>query len=139
MTPTKAGRRGLLRRDRGAVTTEMVIVMPVLLTLILLLAQATVWWHALHIAQTTAAHALAAARVQNATAADGRTEAEHVLDELGRGPLRDAQVTVTRTGDRADVHITGAATSVIPFLHLPVRAHVSGPVERFRPAVQAAP
>ncbi|MFC8429271.1 TadE/TadG family type IV pilus assembly protein [Streptomyces sp. NPDC057253] len=120
--------------DRGAVTTEMVIIMPVLLTLVLLLAQVTVWWHAVHIAQATSAHALAATRLQDGTAAAGRTEAERVLDQLGRGPLHGSHVTVTRTADRVEVEVTGTAASVVPFLHLPVRTHASGPVERFRAA-----
>jgi Flp pilus assembly protein TadG len=129
----------LLRDDRGAVTTEMVIIMPVLLTMVLLLAQVTVWWHAAHIAQATAAHALAVTRVQDGTAASGQNEAQRVLDQLGRGPLRGAHVTVTRTADDAEVQVTGTASSVVPFLHLPVRTHASGPVEQFRPNAQAAP
>ncbi|MEU6351107.1 TadE/TadG family type IV pilus assembly protein [Streptomyces sp. NPDC047072] len=128
-----------LRDESGAVTTEMVIIMPVLLTMVLLLAQATIWWHALHIAQATASDALAVVRVEDGTTAVGQDEAQRVLDQLGRGPLRGTHVTITRTADRADVRITGTATSVVPFLHLPVRAHVSGPVEQFRPGGQAAP
>ncbi|MFC4463964.1 TadE/TadG family type IV pilus assembly protein [Streptomyces xiangluensis] len=130
---------GLLLDERGAVTTEMVIIMPVLLTLVLLLAQATLWWHAVHLAQATSAHALAVTRVQDGTAAGGQDEAQRVLAQLGRGPLRGAHVTVTRTADRAEVQVTGTATSVVPFLHLPVRTHASGPVERFRSGVEAAP
>ncbi|MFM9442587.1 TadE/TadG family type IV pilus assembly protein [Streptomyces acidiscabies] len=131
-TPARA------RGDRGAVTTETVIVMPLLLTLVLLLAQTTVWWHAVHIAQTTASHALAATRADDGTPADGRNEAERVLGQLGHGPLRGVRITVTRTADHADVRVTGTATSVVPFLHLPVDTHASGPVERFHP-VRAAP
>ncbi|QNP74980.1 pilus assembly protein [Streptomyces roseirectus] len=123
--------------DRGAVTVETVTVMPLLLTLVLLLAQVTVWWHAVHIAQATAAHALAATRTETATPADGHTEADTLLGQLGHGPLHDVRITVTRTADRADVRITATAAPVIPFLHLPVRVHASGPVERFRP--RAAP
>lgn len=48
-------------------------------------------------------------------------------------------VQVTRGVDRAEVRITGTASSVVPFLHLPVRAHAAGPVEQFRAATQAAP
>jgi len=122
------------RGDKGAVTTELVIVMPLLLTLVLLLAQATVWWHAVHIAQATASHALAATRAQDGTPADGRTDVEQVLHQLGHGTLRDVRITVTRTADQADVRITGTAASVVPFLHLPVHVSASGPTERFRPA-----
>ncbi|MFF7982853.1 TadE/TadG family type IV pilus assembly protein [Streptomyces sp. NPDC007901] len=130
----------LLRDDGGAVTAEIVIIMPALLTMVLLLAQATVWWHAAHIAQATASDALSVTRAQVGTASAGQNEARRVLDQLGQGPLRGAHITVTRTADHAAVEITGTASSVVPFLHLPVRTHASGPVERFRPVVtQAAP
>jgi len=129
----------LSRGEGGAVTTEMVIVMPVLLTLVLLLAQATVWWHAVHIAQAASAQALSVTRVQDGTAARGQDEAQRVLDQVGRGPLRGAHVTVIRTADRAEVDVNGTATSVVPFLHLPVRTHAAGPVERFRPNTEAGP
>jgi Flp pilus assembly protein TadG len=129
----------LPRDERGAVTAEMVIIMPALLTMVLLLAQATVWWQAVHIAQTTSAHALSVTRIQDGTVARGQDEAQGVLDQLGRGPLRDAHVNVIRTADRAEVEVTGTATSVVPFLHLPVHTRAVGPVERFRPNTQAAP
>ncbi|WP_031520613.1 TadE/TadG family type IV pilus assembly protein [Streptomyces sp. NRRL F-5123] len=124
----------LRRDDGGSVTAEMLFVLPVLFTLVLLLAQVTVWWHATHIAQATAADALAATRVQGGTTAAGQTEADRVLDQLGRGPLESVHVSVTRGADRAQVRITGTASSVVPFVHLPVRATAAGPVERFRPA-----
>ncbi|MFI0724346.1 TadE/TadG family type IV pilus assembly protein [Streptomyces sp. NPDC021224] len=116
-------------------TAETLFVLPVLFTLVLLLAQVTVWWHATHIAQATAADALAATRVQGGTAAEGQTEADRVLDQLGRGPLQSVQVSVSRGADSAQVRISGTASSVVPFVHLPVRATAAGPVERFRPVV----
>lgn len=130
----RTARAALRRDDGGSVTVEMLYVLPVLFTLVLLLAQVTVWWHAVHIAQATASDALAATRVQSATTADGRAEADRVLDQLARGPLRSVRVSVTRGPDRAQVTITGTASSVVPFVHLPVHAHATGPVERFRPA-----
>ncbi|MEU5698621.1 TadE/TadG family type IV pilus assembly protein [Streptomyces aurantiacus] len=131
--------RRLWREDRGAVTVEMVNIIPALFTLVMLLAQATLWWHASHIAQATTAHALAATRVEDGTAADGHNQAQRILDQLGRGPLRGVHVNVTRGAERADVRITGTASSVIPFLHLPVQAHAAGPVERFRTVAEVAP
>jgi hypothetical protein len=110
----------------------MVIVMPALLTLILLIAQFALWAHATHIAQTAAAQALAAARVRGGAEADGQAEANQVLDQLGRGPLTHAHVSVRRDAYTASVRISGTATSVAPFLHLPVHAEATGPVERFR-------
>ena len=124
--------------DRGAVTAEQVLIMPLVLTLVLLLAQAAVWWHATHIAQATAAHALAVTRVQGGTTLAGRVDAQQLLDQLGRGSLHGTHVDVVRGVDRAEVRITATAGSIVPFLHLPVRAHAAGEVERFRPAHQAA-
>ncbi|CAM5731120.1 hypothetical protein GCM10010390_05490 [Streptomyces mordarskii] len=135
-------RRRLLERardDRGAVTTEIVLVLPLLFTLVLVIGQVTVWAHATHMAQATASHALSATRVEDGTAQSGRTDAQHVLDQLGRGPLRSVTVSVTRDADSASVRVEGTATSVVPFLHLPVHAESAGPLERFQPGNQAAP
>jgi Flp pilus assembly protein TadG len=125
--------------DRGAVTVEMLYAFPLIFTLILLLAQATIWWHAVHVAQATAADALAVTRVQGGTVGDGQDEAQRVLDQLGKGPLRGVSVHVTRNADGAQVRITGTASSVVPFLHLPVSVDAAGPVEQFRPAVGTSP
>lgn len=107
--------------------------MPLVLTVVLLLAQAALYLHAAHVAQATAAHALSAARVQGGTATAGQAEAERVLDQLGRGPLRSTHVMVKRDAERAEVRVSGNASSVLPFLHLPVRAHSAGPIEKFAP------
>ncbi|SEB60780.1 TadE/TadG family type IV pilus assembly protein [Streptomyces melanosporofaciens] len=136
------GRRRLLERDRGdrgAVTTEIVLVLPLLFTLVLLIAQITVWAHATHMAQATASHALSATRVEDGTAQSGRSDAQQVLDQLGHGPLRGAHISVTRDVESASVRVEGTATSVVPFLHLPVHAEAAGPVEKFHLADQAAP
>ncbi len=137
-----SSRRRLLERardDRGAVTTEIVLVLPLLFTLVLVIAQVTVWAHATHMAQATASHALSATRVEDGTVQSGRSDAQRVLDQLGHGPLRGAHISVTRDVERASVRVEGTATSVVPFLHLPVHAEAAGPVEKFHLADQAAP
>jgi len=109
--------------------------MPLLMLLILLIAQFALWEHATHVAQAAAARGLAAARVSNGTAAAGTAEAQRVLAQLGRGPLRNPRVSVTRNGQEAAVRGSGTATPVVPFLHLPAHGEATGPVEVFRPAV----
>ncbi|MCI3928829.1 pilus assembly protein [Streptomyces sp. AN091965] len=111
----------------------MVIVMPLVLTFVLLLAQAALYIHAAHIAQAAASHALAAARAQGGSAAAGQDEANRVLDLLGRGPLRSARIAVVRDSERAEIRVRGTASSVLPFLHLSVRARAVGPTEDFAP------
>jgi hypothetical protein len=112
---------------------EMVIATPVLLLLILLVVQFAEWQHAAHVAQAAASEGLAAARVQGGTAVAGQGEANDVLGQLTTGVLVNPSVHVSRGANTTTVTVTGEAQAVIPFLHLPVHATASGPVERFRP------
>lgn len=132
-TPAVGRVRGLLHDERGAATVELVVIMPFLLLIIMSIAQYAVWSHATHIAQAAASEALSAARVQDGTAQAGHSEANRVLDHLGRGPLRDVQIVVHRDANGVSVTVTGTASPVVPFLQLAVHAEAAGPVEVFRP------
>ncbi|ABD11109.1 putative membrane protein [Frankia casuarinae] len=111
----------------------MIFVLPLLFTVVLLLAQVTVWAHARHIAQATASRALVAARADGGSAAAGEEQAQATLDQLGRSSLTGPEVTVTREGEQATVHVHGTAASVIPGLRLGIDADAAGPVEQRRP------
>lgn len=126
-------KRRVLQSDRGSVSAELVIATPVLLLMLLAIVQFALWSHATHVAQAAASHGLAAARVQGSTAAAGSAAAQQMLDELASGPLTETSVHVERTATSAAVRISGTATSVIPFLHMPVHAEAEGPTERFVP------
>jgi Flp pilus assembly protein TadG len=110
--------------------------MPLLLMLVLLIVQFGVWAHTTHVAHATATEALAAARLDNGSAAEGKRRAHQVRARIGRRLLSGATITVTRNADAAQVDISGAAPRVIPvpFLTFPIHVTVSGAVERFRPA-----
>ena len=123
--------------ERGSVSTELVIATPLLLLLVMGVIQFALWQHANHVARTVAQQGVAAARVEGATAATGEGEAHTVLGQLGANELRNAQVSATRDGNTTRVVVTGEASSVLPFFHLPVRAVATGPTERFRPAVSS--
>ena len=125
--------RELLRGDRGAVSAELVIATPLLLLMLLTIVQFALWSHATHIAQAAASQGLAVARAQDGTAAEGAAGAQQMLDQLASGPLSGASVSADRTTTSASIRISGTATSVIPFLSLPVHAEAVGPVERFVP------
>ncbi|WP_410593608.1 TadE/TadG family type IV pilus assembly protein [Amycolatopsis sp. lyj-23] len=132
-TASRGRIRRLLRGDRGAVSAELVIATPLLLLMLLAIVQFALWSHATHIAQAAASQGLAAARAQNGTAAAGSASAQQMLDQLARGPLTGTGVGADRTANSASIRISGTATSVVPFLSLPVHAEASGPVERFVP------
>jgi len=122
--------------DRGAGSAEIVIAVPLLMLLILLVIQFAIWEHAEAIAHATAEEALAAARVQGGTAADGQQRAAQVISQIGTSVLVGPQVTVTVTPADVTVDVTGTAERVLPVpgLSFPVTATVTGPVERFVPA-----
>jgi hypothetical protein len=122
-----------LAGDRGSVSAELVIATPLLLLMLLVIVQFALWSHATHIAQAAASQGLAAARAQAGTAAAGSASAQQMLDQLARGPLTGTSISADRTVTSASIRISGTATSVIPFLSLPVHAEAVGPVERFVP------
>jgi hypothetical protein len=122
--------RGVWAEQRGSVSAELVVTVPVLLLMLMLIAQFALWAHATHIAQAAASQALAAARVHGASAAEGEATARDVLTQLGSGPLHDPHLTITRGPQQCTVEITGDTVSVVPLLVLPVRARAAGPTER---------
>ncbi|QHA07831.1 pilus assembly protein [Streptomyces broussonetiae] len=125
----------LLRRlggDRGAAGTQLVLVVPALLLIALLTVQFALVWHARHIAQYAAQRALAAARTEHGTAADGRTQARRSLAALGSRVLTAVSVTAERTATQTTVRVQGAVIRVLPVpgLVLHASATASGPTER---------
>ena len=119
------------RGDRGAGSTETVIVVPLLMLLLLLIVQFALALHAQHIAQTAASRALAKARAQGGSAASGRQAAQTTLSALGSAVLLKPQVTVARGGQRTTAQVQGEVQAVIPGMHLAVTGRASGENERW--------
>ncbi|MGE0295278.1 TadE/TadG family type IV pilus assembly protein [Pseudonocardia sp.] len=115
--------------DDGSVSVELVVAVPLLLVLLLAVLQVGVWWHATHVAEAAAAHALAAARVQDGTAAAGENAGRRVLGQLANQLLVSPRVDVTRAGDEVRVQVDGPAMRVLPGLDVPVRVAVAGVTE----------
>ena len=121
------------RHEAGAVTAELVVATPLLLLLVLGVIQFALWQHAEHVATAAAQEGARAARLQGGTAAGGQAEAETFLVQLGSHLITAPSVSAQRDFQNARVEVDGSVESVIPFVHLPVRAVSSGPVEAFRP------
>ncbi|WP_028188840.1 TadE/TadG family type IV pilus assembly protein [Salinispora pacifica] len=133
-----AARRPLRHRrhlggDRGNVTTEMVLYVPLLMLLVLLGVQFATWGVAQLAVQHAANHALQTTRVEGGTVAAGQVDAHAVLTQVSGSLVSAQQVDITRTADTAIVEIDATAPRVVPFLTLRVGTRVSAPVERFRP------
>jgi Flp pilus assembly protein TadG len=126
MTASPRGHFG----DRGAVTTQLVMVVPALLLMALLVVQFALVWHARHIAQYAAQRALAAARVEHGSAADGRAQARRSLAALGGRVLTRPSVAVERNPTQTTVRVRGTVIRVVPGLTLHASGTASGPTER---------
>ncbi len=124
-----ADRRG--KAEDGLTSTELAVIMPVLIALVLVPFQVALWWHADQIADAAAREAVDAAQVVTATEEDGIRAAEWFLDAAGN--ITQPQVTVTRTTETVTVEVTGRAPRLVPGFDWGVTARAAGPIERFVP------
>ena len=120
--------------ERGATTTELAIVFPVLVAVILAVVQFGVWYHAAAVARAAASEGVRAMLVVDGTEAAGRRRTQEFLDQLGRGVLESPAVSTSRTGDVAVVEVRASAPELLPGLRLAVTARAETPLERFRAA-----
>lgn len=118
--------------DHGSSTLEMVIGFPIVLTMVLLIVNTALWWHARDTAMAAAQEGVRTGRAYGAHANDGRTTALAFARSVGDGVL--ISPAVTTNGSNAEtvvVRVTGRSVSLVPFLHLTVDQVARGPVERF--------
>lgn len=118
--------------EHGIATTEVVLVTPVLLFLVMLVIQFGLWFHAQHVAQAAAEEGARAARAEHGSAGTGRGRAEAFLDQAGRTIITNRSIVATRSADVVTIGVHGQAVNVVPGFRLPVNATATSPVERFR-------
>ncbi len=123
-----------LRSERGDATVEAVLAVPVLLLLVLLVIQFGLYYHAAHTAEAAAQEGARAARVDGASADDGKTRARTFMADAAPTLVRDVTVIATRNAETARVEVRGVVHAIVPGLDLSVRAEAESPVERFRAA-----
>jgi hypothetical protein len=97
--------------ERALTSTELAVLMPVLIALVLVPFQVALWWHANQIVDAAAREAVDAAQVVTATADDGMRAAEWFLNAAGN--ITNPEVTVTRTADTVNVERAGNTTGPI--------------------------
>ena len=119
------------RHEAGLTSTELAVLMPVLIALVLVPFQVALWWHAKQVADGAAREAIDAAQVVAATEADGVRAAQWFLDAAGN--IVEPDVTVIRTPDTVTAHVAGRAPRLLPGFDWRVTAYAVGPVERFIP------
>ena len=119
------------RHEAGLTSTELAVLMPVLIALVLVPFQVALWWHAKQVADGAAREAIDAAQVVAATEADGVRAAQWFLDAAGN--IVEPDVTVIRTPDTVTAQVAGRAPRLLPGFDWRVTAYAVGPVERFIP------
>ena len=119
------------RGEAGLTSTEVAVLMPVVIALVLVPFQVGLWWHAQQVADAAAREAVDAAQVEGATEADGLTAAHRFLDVAGN--IEQPVVTVTRSAELVTVEVTGRAPRLLPGFDWQVTARAQASVERFIP------
>ncbi|MGH9030545.1 MAG: TadE/TadG family type IV pilus assembly protein [Acidimicrobiia bacterium] len=112
-------------------TTQVTILMPVLLFWIMLIVQYGLWYHAKQVANAAAAEAVDAAQTPAGTAALGERAAHDFLTSSGN--LSAPVVSVERDLDRVVAEVRGDAPRLVPGFSWSVTGRVEAPVERFVP------
>lgn len=119
------------RTDRGEATTQMVILTPILLVLVLLGVQAAVYFHAANVAMAAASQAAATASSPAAVAGDGVAVAQRTIDDLGGHPVHVPTVNIS--DGYVSVSVQVVVSRIVPFFPGSVTRTVLEPRERFVP------
>jgi Flp pilus assembly protein TadG len=126
--PATSNRR---HEERGSVSIELVILLPVLFAVMLLGMQAALYYHARTVAIAAAQEGARAAGAENGREADGRRAANAFVSEAGGDEvLQRASSTANRTATTASVTVQGFSLSVIPGWAPMVKQSAAVPVER---------
>ncbi|MEU8172906.1 TadE family protein [Microbispora hainanensis] len=138
----RVGRRGqgerVERRERGATVIELAMLMPIVLAVVLLIVQVTLWFHGRQVADAAAREG---ARIARAGGSDGWQEAaegkaRQIVQAIGPQLLKNAQAQAWEQGDQRGVEVTGSAVQVVPLLPemtFTITSRFGGPIECFRP------
>lgn len=120
--------------ESGAATTEVVLLFPVLLLVLLFSVQFGLWFHASHVALAAAQEGARAGREAGPSPRDPASVTNGFLERLGNGLLESPRVTVANDGDTVRVEVQAHVTKVvfIPGISFPVHAVSQGPIEKFR-------
>ena len=117
--------------ESGVTSTEMAVIMPVLIVLVMLPIHAALWWHAKQTVDLAAEEALEEAQIEGATADDGRAGALAVLSAAGHVKNVQINVTIDPLTDVVIVEIRGESGFQLVPGDWGVYARAEGRVEQF--------
>ncbi len=119
------------RRERGSVSVQLVILMPVLFSVMFLGVQGALFYHARTVAIAAAQEGARAAAAETGTTGRGIAAASSFVAQAGGADvITDVSVSGSRTATTATVTVQGRSLSVIPGWSPPVAQSATVPVER---------
>ena len=118
-------------RDRGEVSTQIVILTPLLILLVFLGVQSAIYFHAANVASAAASQGAAAGSPVGAVAGDATAAATQILADLGATGGAEPSVIVGAGFVRVTVEVVVA--HIVPFFPDMVQRTAVEPKERFVP------
>ncbi|MFC5828626.1 TadE/TadG family type IV pilus assembly protein [Nonomuraea insulae] len=118
--------------ERGSVTAEAVIALPVVMVAIVACMQVCLLFFAQSVALAAAQHGVRAARAHDADHTSGGSLAKRYAEQTASGLL--TSISTTSSGDATTVRISvrGRSLSLVPFLPpIEIVEQAAGAVERF--------
>ncbi|WP_063843197.1 TadE family protein [Sphaerimonospora mesophila] len=117
--------------DRGSAPLEAAILYPIVLTLILLMVNTALWFHARGVALAAAQEGVRVARAYGSNLSAGTVVAERFARKVGGSLLVSPQASVGRRGDTVSVTVQGEALALVPLLKLRVSQVAHAPIEQW--------
>ena len=124
-------RRPAKRGERGSSSIEMVIALPIVLTVLFLAVQAGTWFHARSIALASAQSGARTSAMLNSSLEAGLSSARSFAADVGGTTLTGVTVTGDRTATSTTVTVTGHSVRLVPFMDVTVSQSATLPVERY--------
>jgi Flp pilus assembly protein TadG len=120
-----------LHEQDGVIASQLAVLMPALLLLIMLGVQFGLWAHATQLARAAADEAAYIAALPDTTDATGRAAAVGLLDQAGN--LTNVRISIDRQPGRIVATVIGTAPQVVPGFAWQVHASAAADLERFIP------
>jgi glycine/D-amino acid oxidase-like deaminating enzyme len=117
--------------ESGETTTQVVLAVPIVLSLVLMAVQGAVYIHTAHVASASAARGAAAGAAMNGGVIAALDAAVRSTAELSAQLAQEPQATIGN--DLVVVTVNLRVPQVAPFFHLNVSRTVVEPRERFVP------
>lgn len=130
--------RDVVRGDKGALTLSYMVIVPVFLTAIMIIVQASIWYLARETALAAARQGADVARTAHPPPGTGAQVAVAFARSAAPGFLLAPSASAAgSSAATVRIRVTGRVPTLVPWLKLNVSEVVTAPVERFTASAEA--